>query len=248
MTGGGGFLTPLGAAASGERVDAGRSVRASSYDTLLTAAGTREQQREVRELVARASGRKERTLRGWRREGVPAGGAEAVGRAAAVWRLGGIERAAEAFGLSVRRTLSWLEGRGRRNRVEQQRIRDAVEQVSAPAALRVRVRFDAVSIPLDEQSKASPRSERDREVETTLPDPTSVMPVQLSESDVETLDELVRAGDTVAALSILEPLLFENYMLEMVDMNLTEILMPRLRAGVKYVLTPAGVIGPGYGE
>jgi hypothetical protein len=232
MTGGGGFLTPLGGAASHQPLGQAGRAKSAAYSSLLASALTDQEERQVRDLVARASGRKARTLRDWKRHGVPDSGQPAVSRAAAIWRLGGIERAAEAFGLSTRRTLSWLAGRGRRSRSEQQRIAEAVYSASVGATLRVRVRFNTVS------GGATGRSESGREAEVTL---------DVNETTVETLDLLVRSGDTVAALQILEPLLFEQYMLEQVDMELTEILRPHERAGATYLLTPTGVIGPGYG-
>lgn len=231
-SGGGGFLTPLGASAAGSEPGR-RRTKSAAYSSLLVSARTSGQERQVRDLVAQASGRKARTLRDWRRQGVPASGQQAVSRAAAVWRLGGIERAAEAFGLTVRRTLSWLAGRGRRSRAEQQRIEQAVYSSGVGVTLRVRVGFDTVS------GGSVGRTEAGRVVETTL---------EVNESVVETLDMLVRSGDTVSALQILEPLLFEQYMMEMVEMNLTEILTPQERAGARYVLTPTGVVGPGYGS
>lgn len=229
--GGGGFLTPLGSAASDERPPP-RSVRSASYSALLASALNPEQAHQIRELVSEATGRKPRTLRDWRQHGVPESGRAGVQRAAAVWRLGGIGRAAEAFGLSVRRTLSWLAGRGRRTRQERERIEQAIWSSGVGATLRVRVRFDTIS------GGVVGRSESGREVETTL---------DVHENVVATLDELVRAGNIDAALQILEPLLFEQYMFEQVDMNLTELLTPQFRAEARYVLTPSGVIGPGYG-
>ena len=167
------------------------------------------------------------TAFGTRREIPPTG--RAAPRAAAVWRLGGVRRAAYAFGLSVRRTLSGLAGRGHRSREE--RIEQVIYASGVGVGLLVRVRFDTLTGGL--------QAEADREVETIL---------DVEERDVETLDDLVRSGDTVSALQILQPLIDKQYMREVVDASVTEIPMPGpdLRSQVQYVLTPQGVIGPGY--
>lgn len=232
-SGDGGFLTPLGAAAVGDDDEPrpNRPMRAAGYSHLLSTARDRGEAHEIRNLVAQATGRAARTLRDWNRHGVPPSGVAAVNRATAVWRLGGIQRTADAFGLSVRKTLSWLAGRGRRSRAERDRIERIIYSIGVGVTLLVRVEFNTLTGGL--------QAESGREVEVIL---------SVHERDIEALDRLVRSGDMGSALQILEPLIYGQYMEEMVDVELTQILTPGpdLWDRADYVLTPEGVVGPGY--
>lgn len=243
-SGGGGFLTPLGGAAqptSSQPAARSTSSKSSAYTSLLASARTSSEAHEIRTLVSQASGRASRTLRDWNRKGVPRGGHGAVQRAAAVWRLGGLRQAAESFGLSMRKTVSWLSGKGRRSKAEQDRIERAISGAYIDVQLLVRVRFDVRSGGLETDS--------DREAELII---------NISERDVETIDSCIRGGDTLAAIEILEEFFYLQYWVDDperdndsrggLDVRITEILEPRtdLRAQAQYILTPHGVIGPGY--
>jgi len=155
--------------------------------------------------------------------------------------LGGVKQAAEAFGLSMRRTASWLSGRGRRSGAEQERIQRVIDTAYIDVRMLIRVGFEVRTGGL--------KSDMAREVEQII---------TISERDVETINSLVRGGDTLAACDLLEEFFFAQYWFRdeekknedkpELDVRITEILEPRtdLRSQAQYILTPLGVIGPGY--
>ncbi len=203
------------------------------YAALLDSAATAQARCDLEELVVQATGCTPGAVRRWKSAGLPAHRVSSVRRAAAVWRMGGITGASQVFGLSPRRTMSWLAGRGRLRGEEQKRVTAAIARATPIVSLRVHIR--GAFIP-----EMPERRRQTRSPEWTL---------TVSEQLVQRLHDQLsgRYGHGVnAALELLSPVLLDQQGAHIRTLWLADIVMPEDSGGAQYVLTPEGVSGPGF--
>lgn len=203
------------------------------YAALLEAA-TPQERATLTELVAAATGCRPTTLRSWLSRGVPDEQVLAVRRAAAVSRLGGIDAAAAAFGLTVRRTRSWLAGRGNRTNAEFARIEAAIAATRNIVSLHIQL--SGTTTPSTPVPRRQPRHQ-----------PTWTL--QVREDTVEQLHSHIRLGypDAInSAIELLAPPLREQHGVEIPRIRSADILTPDSESDATYVLTAEGINGPGY--
>lgn len=203
------------------------------YSALLDSASTAQARSELAELIGLATSCQPTTVRSWKLRGVPEDQVRAVRRAAAVWTMGGVEAAATAFGLTPRRTASWLAGRGRQSGEELDRIDTAISAAADVVSLRVRLSGTTTT-----STEKAPRRAPRQPAGWTL---------RLNTVTVQSLHDLVTStvNDIDAALEMLSAPLGEQHNVAISSIRLADILMPD-ESNAEYALTPDGVSGPGY--